>query len=115
MDFIPNDAEKTEVTGSSVDFFKKIEDGLSTYYFDTSKTGPPAPMVNAMCGLKVIKGTNGKLVMINHKAPGGLFEKLGEDVAYNVEDIEGGLVRVTFSSIKSTDTDSDLDAQSCDG
>ena len=80
MDFIPNDAEKTEVTGSSVDFFKKIEDGLSTYYFDTSKTGPPAPMVNAMCGLKVIKGTSTNKVFQWCIAP---FHRPGCSKAFN--------------------------------
>ena len=46
--------EKIEVAGSSVDFFKSIEDGLTTYHFDTSKCGPPEPMVNAMVGLQLL-------------------------------------------------------------
>ena len=73
MSLIPNNASKIEVAGATVDFFKLEKDGQSTYFFDTSKCGPPDPMVNAMCGLNLIKDTNSKLVMINHKAPGGLF------------------------------------------
>jgi hypothetical protein len=114
MSQIPNDAVKIEVAGATVDFFKKAKDGQSTYYFDTSKTGPPHPMVNAMSGLALIKNTNDKLVMINHKLPGGLFGKLEADVSHNDEEIEGGLVKVTFSSVNA-DVDSDLTQNSCHG
>ena len=114
MSFIPSEAEKIEVEGANVDFYKLAKDGESTYYFDTSKTGPPHPMVNAMSGLKLIKNTNDKLVMINHKAPGGLFDKLDVDVKHEVEDIEGGLVKVTFTSIDAG-VDSDLDQAPCHG
>ncbi len=114
MSNIPSEAVKVEVEGSTVDFFELAKDGVSTYYFDTSAEGPPHPMVNAMCGLKVIKNTNGVVVMINHKAPGGLFAKLDADVAYNVEDIEGGLVKVTFTNTDA-DVNSDLNQTSCHG
>ncbi len=36
-------------------------------------TGPPEPMVNAMAGLRLLDNSNKKLIMINHKTPGGLF------------------------------------------
>jgi len=114
MSNIPSEASKIEVDGSTVDFFKLEKDGQSSYYFDTSAEGPPHPMVNAMCGLKLIKNTNDTLVMINHKAPGGLFGKLDADVAHNTEDIAGGLVRVTFTSTNAG-VDSDLDQASCHG
>ena len=114
MSLIPSEAEKIEVEGATVDFYKLAKDGESTYYFDTSKTGPPHPMVNAMSGLKLIKNTNDKLVMINHKAPGGLFGKLEADVKHEVEDIEGGLVKVTFCSVDAG-VDSDLNQTSCHG
>jgi hypothetical protein len=115
MSNIPSDAVKTEVNGATVDFFKLEKDGESTYYFDTSAEGPPHPMVNAMCGLKMIKGTNGTVVMINHKAPGGLFDKLDADVKYVVEDIEGGLVKVVFTYNNDADVESDLTQTSCQG
>lgn len=114
MSNIPNDAVKIEVEGATVDFFKLAKDGVSIYYFDTSKEGPPHPMVNAMSGLKLIKNTNDKLVMINHKMPGGLFDKLDSDVSHIGQDLENGLVQVTFSSIESG-VDSDLTQTSCHG
>lgn len=109
MSLIPNEAIKIEVVGATVDFFKLVKDGESTYYFDTSKCGPPDPMVNAVCGLKLIKGTDDKLVMINHKAPGGLFAKLGDDVSYETQETPEGLVKIIFSSNASADASTDLE------
>ncbi len=114
MSNIPSEAKKIEVDGATVDFFELAKDGVSSYYFDTSAEGPPHPMVNAMCGLKLIKGTNNRVVMINHKAPGGLFAKLEADVAYCTEDIDGGLVKVVFTSVEAG-VDSDLNQTSCHG
>ncbi len=112
MSVIPSDDQKIEVTGSSVDFFKLEKDGQSTYYFDTSKCGPPEPMVNAMCGLKLISGTDAKLVMINHKTPGGLFAKLKDDVSHEIVNLDNGLVQVVFSSNLNASSNSDFD-QDC--
>ncbi len=114
MSNIPSEAKKIEVEGATVDFFELAKDGVSTYYFDTSAEGPPHPMVNAMSGLKLIKGTDNVLVMINHKAPGGLFNKLEADVSNSVEEIDGGLVKVTFRSVEA-DVESDLTQTSCQG
>ncbi len=110
---IPSEAQKIVVDGATVDFYKLAKEGQSTYYFDTSKEGPPHPMVNAMSGLGLIKGTNDTLVMINHKAPGGLFAKLGDDVKYAIEDLDGGLVKVVFSYDKDAISESDLTQTSC--
>ncbi|MCF6330514.1 MAG: hypothetical protein L3I99_03075 [Sulfurimonas sp.] len=96
MSSIPQDAQQIEAMGSSVDFFKTVQDGVSTYYFDTSKCGPPAPMVNAMAGLQLLE-ENSKLVMINHKSPGGLFPKIQDDYNYEVEDLADGNVKVVFT------------------
>lgn len=112
MSLIPQNAQKIEVEGASVDFYELIEDGLSTYYFDTSKCGPPEPMVNAMSGLKLIKGTNNKLVMINHKAPGGLFAKLDDDISHSVEEVDG-LVVITFTHNSGSTSQSDLNQTAC--
>ncbi len=109
MSLIPDEASKIEVTGATVDFYKLEKDGESTYYFDTSKCGPPDPMVNAVCGLKLIKGTGDKLVMINHKTPGGLFSKLGDDISYKAEETQEGLVKVLFSSNVSSESATDLE------
>ena len=114
MSNIPQNAVKIEVNGATVDFYKLAQDGASVYYFDTSKEGPPHPMVNAMSGLALIKNTNDKLVMINHKMPGGLFGKLEADVSHIAQDLEDGLVQVTFSSVEAG-VDSDLSQTSCHG
>lgn len=108
MSLIPENAIKIEVLGATVDFFKLEDSGQSTYYFDTSKCGPPDPMVNAVSGLKLIKGTKDKLVMINHKTPGGLFAKLGDDISHEMQETDNGLVKVTFSSNDSSSTDTNL-------
>ena len=115
MSHIPQDAQKIDVAGATVDFFKEEKDGQSTYYFDTSAEGPPHPMVNAMSGLALIKGTNDTLVMINHKMPGGLFAKLEDDVKYVSQDLEGGLVKVVFSHNDAATAESDLSQTSCGG
>jgi hypothetical protein len=115
MSYIPENAEKIAVEGATVDFFKLEKDGQSTYYFDTSKEGPPHPMVNAMAGLGMIKGTNDTVVMINHKAPGGLFAKLEDDVKYVIEDLPDGLVKVVFSYNPNAAAESDLSQTSCGG
>lgn len=115
MSNIPNDAVKIEVNGATVDFFKLEKDGQSSYYFDTSAEGPPHPMVNAMSGLKLIKGTKDTLVMINHKMPGGLFGKLESDVTHVGEDLADGLVKVVFSYNGEAGVDSDLTQTSCGG
>ena len=115
MIHIPSEAEKIVVDGATVDFYKLAKDGQSTYYFDTSKEGPPHPMVNAMAGLGMIKGTNDTLVMINHKTPGGLFAKLEDDVKYVIEDLDDGLVKVVFSYNNDAASKSDLTQTSCAG
>ena len=50
--------EKIEVAGATVDFYKYNEGDVEVYEFDTSRCGPPEPMVNAMAGLKMIDGPN---------------------------------------------------------
>jgi hypothetical protein len=115
MSHIPQEAQKIEVEGATVDFYKLEKDGQSTYYFDTSKEGPPHPMVNAMAGLNLIKGTNDTLIMINHKTPAGLFGKLADDVRYVVEELSDGLVKVVFSYNPDAASESDLTQTSCSG
>ena len=51
---LPKDAQKIEVAGSTVDFYTYMQDNNTIYQFDTSMTGPPEPMVNAMAGLKLL-------------------------------------------------------------
>ena len=89
--------EALEVVGATVPFFTYKEGEDQIIEFDTSKCGPPEPMVNAMAGLKLLDASNKKVVMINHKSPGGLLAKIGENYDIAEEAIDGGLVKLTFS------------------
>ncbi len=114
MNLIPKEAQKIEPLGTTVDFFKVIEDGKSVYYFDTSEFGTPYPMVNTMAGLQLLD-ENAKLVMINHKAPGGLFPKIEADYDYDVEDLPDGNVKVVFSKKADANGDTDFNDNKCHG
>ena len=96
MILIPSDAAKFEVLGSTVDFLTWQVDGIQYFCFDSSMCEPPEPMVNAMVGFRLLTSQNIKLVMINHKSPKGLFEKIGDKYVYNVVDLPDGKVQVIF-------------------
>ncbi len=107
--------EKIDVNGSTVDFYK-IEKGNEVIYtFDTSASQPPEPMVNAMCGLQLLKDENQTLVMINHKAPMGLFPKIEADFDYEIEQIEDQKVKITFKLKKDAKGTTDFTQNSCSG
>ena len=110
-----NFGKKIEVAGATVDFFESIKDGLTTYTFDTSKCGPPDPMVNAMAGLQLIDGNDKALAMINHKAPGGLFPKIEANFDYAVENLADGNVKVTFTHKRESQPQTDFTQDSCGG
>ncbi len=104
--------EKIEVLGSTVDFFKEIQDGLTIYQFDTSRCGPPEPMVNAMAGLQLLD-ENSKLVMINHKPPMGLFPKIEGEFDFVEEALEDGNTKVTFTKKANPTSITDFSQNSC--
>ena len=106
---------KIEVAGATVDFYELIKDGLTTYTFDTSKCGPPDPMVNAMAGLQLINDNNHILVMINHKAPGGLFPKIEANFNYEVQKLDDGNVKVIFTHKSNSQPQTDFTQNSCSG
>ena len=89
---IPISAKKIDVKNATVDFFEDED----YYYFDTSLTAAPEPMVNALAGLKLLDRSK-KLVMINHKIPMGLFPKIEAYFDYEVEELKDGNVKITFS------------------
>ena len=113
MSHLPADAQKITVEGSTVDFYTYMKDNMTIYQFDTSMTGPPEPMVNAMVGLKLIDSTDKALIMINHKAPGGLFAKVEANYNHIVEDIEDGKVKVVFTYIAGESEKADLSDNTC--
>jgi hypothetical protein len=89
--------ELIEVEGSTVPFYTYTIGETQFIEFDTSKCGPPDPMVNAMAGLKLLDAPNKKVIMINHKKPGGLISKIGENYDIETENMEDGRVKLTFS------------------
>lgn len=114
MKLLPDDAIKIKIENSTVDFFKYIKDGLTFYHFDTSSCPPPEPMVNAMLGLQLLDKEDIRLIMINHKAPGGLFPKIEENYSYEVSEVDG-LAKVVFKFKGGNSNDTDFSSNHCDG
>ncbi len=112
-----SEIEKTEleVMGATVPFFTYTIEETQYFEFDTSKCGPPDPMVNAMAGLKLIDNANKKLVMLNHKKPGGLIEKIGANFNITDEKLEDGRVKLVFSHKTGESEKADLNQTSCHG
>ena len=108
--------EPIEVAGATVPFFTyKIEE-TQYYEFDTSKCGPPEPMVNAMSGLKLIDSPNKKLVMINHKKPMGLLDKIGKNFNLEAEEkLSDGRVKLIFGYKAGESEKANLNDASCSG
>ena len=107
--------EALEVMGATVPFFTYTMGDTQYFEFDTLKCGPPDPMVNAMAGLKLIDSSNKKLVMINHKYPGGLIGKIGENYSHTKEETADGNVKLIFSYIAGESEKADLSQTSCGG
>jgi len=96
MNNLPKNAEKIEIEGATVPFFKYEENGVTFLQFDSSKCGHPEPMINAMTGLQTIQDDQ-KLIMINSKPPMGLFPKIEEDFNFILESLEDGNTKVIFT------------------
>ncbi len=110
----PNIAEEFSPEGSTVPFFKYTIEESQIIEFDTSKCGPPEPMVNAMIGLKMID-ENTKLLMINHKSPGGLISKIGDNYDIESVDTPDGGVQLLFSYKSGDSEQANLHDNKCDG
>jgi hypothetical protein len=106
--------EALEVEGATVPFYTYKMGETQFIEFDTSKCGPPEPMVNAMAGLKLVD-ENTKLAMINHKKPGGLLNKIGENYNIENEKLEDGRVKLIFSYKAGESEKADLSENSCAG
>jgi len=113
MSLLPSDAKKIEIENSTVDFFEYLEDDIKFYYFDSSECAPPEPMINAMLGLQLLKDDNDRLIMINHKAPGGLFPKIENNFNFEVTNIEENKVKVEFSHKVGSRPSTDFSQNSC--
>jgi hypothetical protein len=107
--------EKIEVAGATVEFYSYKDGDIEVYEFNTSKCGPPEPMVNAMAGLKLIDGPNKKLVMINHKKPMGLLDKVGQNYDINDRALDDGTVALEFTYKNGESEKANLNDASCGG
>ena len=108
--------EPIEVAGATVPFFTYKMGETQYFEFDTSKCGPPEPMVNAMAGLKMVTSPDKKLVMINHKKPMGLLGKIGENFELEGEEkLEDGRVKLIFGYKAGESEKANLDDTSCGG
>jgi len=107
--------QSLEVEGANVPFFTYTIEDTQYIEFDTSKCGPPDPMVNAMAGLKLLDAPNKKVVMINHKSPGGLIAKIGENYDIAEEKLDSGLVKLTFSYKSGESEKANLNDANCHG
>jgi len=87
--------EEIQVEGATVPVYKYQEDGITYYEFDTSDLGPPEPMVNALAVLKLLNKPDERVVMINHKKPMGLFDKIADNITYEIENLDGKF-RIVF-------------------
>lgn len=107
--------QEIDVAGATVPFLTYTQGDEVFYEFDTSKCAPPEPMVNAMAGLRMVTDPSKKLVMINHKKPMGLYDKVGENYAIDTQEMEDGRVKLVFSYIAGESDKADLTQTSCAG
>ena len=94
---LPENSEKFTPQSATVEFAKFQKDGFLYVMFDTSRCIPPEPMVNAMVALSMIGDQNTKVIMINHKSPAGLLEKIKNDFLWEEIAMDDGNVMIVFS------------------
>ena len=99
------------VESATVDFLTFEKENKTYYYFDSTKCGPPEPMVNAMAGLNLLKEDD-ILIMHNHKKPMGLLNKVSENFSIDEELLEDGSIQLFFSRNAQSDK-ADLSDNSC--
>lgn len=111
---LPNDRKEIKVEGSTVDFYEFNENDLTYYYFDTSLTTPPDPMVNAMLGLELLDSKNKRLIMINHSVPNALFMRVTENFEYEVESLDDN-IKIEFKYKEGSSLETDFSNNKCGG
>jgi len=110
----PEDAKEFIPEGATVPFYEYETKEGRVIEFDTSKCGPPEPMVNAMTALKFID-ENTSVIMINHKRPMGLLDKIAQN--YNIKEapMGDGRIKLLFSYKEGESEKADLTDTSCGG
>jgi len=101
--------------GATVAFEAYEADGLTWYRFDCVETSCPEPMINAMCGLKLLDTTEKRLVMVNMQEPLGLYPRIAADFAWEVEPLPNGDVEIIFRRKAPTSPVTDFDNTHCNG
>jgi len=114
MSNIPQDSKEVSLNGATVPFYEYSVGGVEYLQFDTSRSGHPEPMINAMTGLQNLK-PNQKLVMINSKPPAGLFPKIENDFSYEVEQLGEALYKIVFTSKNEAPSNTDFSDTACNG
>jgi len=89
--------ERVEVPNTTVPVYKYEEGEYTVYEFDTSMKGPPEPMVNALSVLELLNSPNVKVVMINHRKPMGLFDRLEDKYNVSMEELPDGKYKIVFT------------------
>jgi len=106
--------KELQVEGATVPFYEYEDSEGRVIEFDTSECGPPEPMVNAMTALKFIDPKT-RVVMINHKTPMGLLNKIEENYDIEKEELDGGKVKLTFRYREGASEKANLNDTHCDG
>ncbi len=110
----PSDAKEFTPEGATVPFYEYQSNNGRIIEFDTSRCGPPEPMVNAMIALKFIDKDR-SVLMINHKKPMGLLDKIGQNYDIDQSVMDDGRVRLLFSYKEGESEKADLNDASCGG
>jgi hypothetical protein len=114
MNLIPEGAIQTEITGATVPFYRYEIDGQKYLQFDSSLCGHPEPMINAMSGLQNLADDE-KLIMINSKAPMGLFPKIEADFSNEVEELSDSKFKITFTKKSASSNNTNFNDTACNG
>lgn len=111
---LPNNAKKIELEGSTVDFFEFVQNDLLYYYFDSSLSSPPDPMINAMLGLQLLTDENKRLIMMNHSIPNALFMRIDANFEYEIEKVSNE-IKIEFKYKKGSTLKTDFSNDKCGG
>ena len=106
---IPSNAKQIEVLNATLSFFEDE----NYFYFDSSLTAPPEPMINAVAGLQLLN-KNEELIMINHKIPMWLFPRIEGLFVYEIEELYDGNVKIVFTKKEKAVSKLDIDT-TCKG
>ncbi len=88
--------KRIDLPGATLPFYKYIEEGITCFEFDSTRSDPPIPMVNAMRGLGLLKDTNDRLVMINMQEPTALYPRIADEFSWDITVLENGDMRIEF-------------------